>query len=376
MNLIQKKYDYYFKDSNYVYQFHDTNWIMVLDKYTDTITDETEEDINIHKTYNANKLHILFSFNKFNPELKMKYENMSDSIKKHYNGNGNNTLCVEYYKSPEVPFYMNLINNDLYSGMYMDWYINGELSSTGNLLAGKQNGLWQKYHKNGKTMEKGQYILGKKQLVWKTFYENGNVISQGEYMNDLKTGLWTFFHENGTVNVESLYKSNLLHGNYVQYNDKHVKIIENNYVNNKKDGLYTEYYDSGNEKVICTYKSNNLQGIYTEYYDDPSKIIKYQTEYNNNIKSGKETTYYDNKQKRLECIVKNNKKNGLCIEWWLNGMCKSQGNYVDDSKNGLWSAWDEFGNKIFDEHHMGDQIIQSIEQDTEREIDNGFILIE
>lgn len=75
----------FLKDKDYVFKSCCREWIVVMEKLPDTITNETRtniDDVLIEK-YRANKLRVLLIFNKFDPtETKMEIFNSVYSKKK------------------------------------------------------------------------------------------------------------------------------------------------------------------------------------------------------------------------------------------------------------------------------------------------------
>lgn len=90
-------------------------------------------------------------------------------------------------------------------------------------------------------------------------------------------------------------------------------------------GPWMRWYNNGNKHFVEFYTNGLRNGIATHWYEETS-----------------------NKQQQGNYV--DDKKNGLWIQWYSNGIKKSEGNYVDDKKNGLWIQWYTDGIKEFEEN--------------------------
>lgn len=149
--LYKKKYS---NDKSYVFASC-LNYIVVLKKFPDTITDENRHVLFPKKAeYKANKLKILLIFDKF---INKKINEIGDENIKY---KINNTLesgdiNFIYYKSIKRAFYKDLIKyNNNYSGIYIEWLDNG----------------YQYY--------KEEYSNGQKTSFFKNFYKKINYYSR------------------------------------------------------------------------------------------------------------------------------------------------------------------------------------------------------
>ena len=82
----------------------------------------------------------------------------------------------------------------------------------GQFKKGVATKTWQHFYDNG--IIKAEFDLIKnitsgKTGVYKEFYENGNLKLQGQYQTDKRIGLWKWYHENGEFNTESDYKDGM-----------------------------------------------------------------------------------------------------------------------------------------------------------------------
>jgi antitoxin component YwqK of YwqJK toxin-antitoxin module len=82
-----------------------------------------------------------------------------------------NQLLTIYDVSGNKTLESYLINGKK-DGKSLEFYVTGEVKTTGDFKVGLKEGLWKTYYENGKIREKGKYAKGEKIGVWKTYYKN------------------------------------------------------------------------------------------------------------------------------------------------------------------------------------------------------------
>lgn len=192
----------------------------------------------------------------------------------------------------------------------------GKIEKRGNYSDNNlKTGLWIEYYENGLTRSRGSYINGKKEGVWEYFYMDGSLEQKGEYKNDFPHGLWTMYCTNGKV----------------------LKI--GTYINGKEDGEFTEYNCEGEivKKVF-----------YDEGYKSGPWFLKIQSfietgTYKDDMKSGKWQTFYEENVLRSTTFYENDLENGRYSMYYFNGNLMISGNYSNGKREGIWSFYDEKG---------------------------------
>jgi len=91
-------------------------------------------------------------------------------------------------------FELNKINNEKY-GKPINQYTHD----------GLKTGMWEDYWDNGQLSNKGPYKNGKADGIWEYYYENGQLNIKGLYKNYLRDGIWEFYDEDGSLREKSLY---------------------------------------------------------------------------------------------------------------------------------------------------------------------------
>lgn len=142
------------------------------------------------------------------------------------------------------------LNNNLYSGRYIDYYNSGRIQNEGLLLNGKLNGDLIVYFKNGNKKSVAGYTDGVLNGVWSEYYKNGALMQRREYLNGKnKTGKIYFI--NGQVQHELKQKKETPYDTSLAYYStgkvKKMKLTKNGVFNpTKKEhdlNYYTTYFN-------------------------------------------------------------------------------------------------------------------------------------
>ena len=64
------------------------------------------------------------------------------------------------------------------TGIWEEYYSNGNIGSKGSYKDGEEDGLWEWYHENGNILSKGLYVDGLKEGIWEEYYSNGDILSK------------------------------------------------------------------------------------------------------------------------------------------------------------------------------------------------------
>lgn len=228
LDKIRTLYNEYLNDDKYVFAYGGKHKIIILQKLKSTITNENriiDGEIIDEKyaRFRADKLKIIAIFNRFDPGHKIsnykitkykKYkvntilqaDNFCHDINTVFVGRYYDFLNggVHYFKSIEVPFYMDICLSIDYDGNYHSWNDeNGQKYKSGYYSYGKKIGVHITYLSNGSEEHTSYYdnIHNGKKLVkyykngilhgrWIEFYECGTRKLYGEYFNGVKWGTW------------------------------------------------------------------------------------------------------------------------------------------------------------------------------------------
>ena len=173
-----------------------------------------------------------------------------------------------------------LLNNNLYSGQFIDYYYCGNKQGEGTFLNGKLTGKRKVYYKNGKLKTENTFKNGLENGLNNTFYLDGTLKATGEWVNGKEEGIWKSFYANGQVALRSNYKNGEIYDTATKYYSTG-KIKENVFIKDGKvipdpslikiNQLMTKGNESnkeGNIKAAIKYCSKALEidSTYAEAY--------------------------------------------------------------------------------------------------------------
>jgi antitoxin component YwqK of YwqJK toxin-antitoxin module len=259
LNYICRKY---ISDPTYVFKSCG-NYIIVLQKLPDTITNESRSEISdpMYAKYRANKLRVILIINKFDPfDVIKQIKNTSyidktiiyktDKIVKvkDYNMNLDEvyTKGLHYFKTIKQAFYWDIVDlNPKYTGSYIEWYNNGNKSCEGIYLYGKEIGQWSSWYENGNNKKLGIYYNGKEIGKWISWHENGNKEYEGEYFNGKQTGIWIHWFSNGIKWEEGEYLDGKRIKKWIFWHPNGNKNSEGKYFDGKQAGTWIYWHPNG-----------------------------------------------------------------------------------------------------------------------------------
>lgn len=286
-----------------------------------------------------------------------------DSVKKYYkpiyNGkyevyydNGNLKTSGNYVAGKEegvfTSFFENgqkskeiIYNNGLITDKLTQWHKNGNISQVENYMIIKENdstksvlgGEYYRYYEDNTLVEKGSNKNGKKDGLWTQWYADGIKANETNYCNGLKCGNCILWNKDGTLKQEQSFnvviengtKKSVLDGEERIYNNKGI-ITRINYFNRKNYcSMSEEFYEDGTKKSTTYYL------VKPDYhYRDYNKII----------------TYFSNGQLESESFGSNSIAIGRTINYFINGSLKSITDYDgkgSGNKNGYDIQWSSDG---------------------------------
>jgi antitoxin component YwqK of YwqJK toxin-antitoxin module len=217
MDIILEYYKTYIDDNKYVYYSCD-NYIIILEKLADTITNEDRLIYNgnsLYAQHRATKLKVILIFYKFEP-----------------------SKCIdEITHKPNIRRIIYKTNNTLISN------INGKITNHYTL---KTYGL----------------------PYFKSIYSAFSYYLFDFYLIKNKNGILESYYSNGNVYDRRVYVDNKLNGEYVRYYDDNTIMKKINFIDNNLNGEYSEYDIYGNILIKMNYKNNKLNGDYLLYNFD------------------------------------------------------------------------------------------------------------
>lgn len=198
----------------------------------------------------------------------------------------------------------------------------------------KITGLYQNWYENGQMQMKGEYVAGKKHGLWSRWYENGQLQATGIYKNGDLDGLWRMWFENGTKMNEVYFKNNKAEGVLYELNDKQEKAsgYESSFKSSPKieKNMWLEWDENGYLKSQVMLVNGKKEGIWISWI----------------VLDGK-------RSKEMQGNYKNDKRDGMWRNFWLDDSetVKSKGTYKAGRKDGLWTFWNQEGQKEREEFY-------------------------
>jgi antitoxin component YwqK of YwqJK toxin-antitoxin module len=250
LESIQRLCEKYSNDEKYVFKtcnnkphtsYHE--YIVVMEKCKDTITNEDRKDIvdKNYAKYRANKLNVVEIFSVINLSSKDYVVNSwSDSKLLRYEigkivecdkfDENLDKVCsggIHYFKTI-IPAYYHCAKPEKGHSKYMDWYENGRQKYEINYYNGILNGFWKTWNNND----------GKSLSV------------EGEYQCGKRIGKWIERYRGGQIKSHSIYKYEKLEYEkivceYTEYYENDQKRRQGVYENNKKVGTWSSWDSHG-----------------------------------------------------------------------------------------------------------------------------------
>lgn len=198
-------------------------------------------------------------------------------------------------------------------------YDNGSLYSLGNLNSeGKQEGI---------------YIY---------YYSNGELMSTGKFVNGEKEGEWKYYYDNGLLKVVEHYKKGVLEGEFKKFHETEKLSLVANYVNNNVSGEVRWFDLYGVNQQVTNFKSSKRDGSGKIFY--PTGIVKEEFNYIDDNLDGYYNSYHPNGQLASKYFYKNSVLEGEFSEYFINGMLSVKGAYSAGEENGIWEYFYSNGN--------------------------------
>jgi antitoxin component YwqK of YwqJK toxin-antitoxin module len=101
--------------------------------------------------------------------------------------------------------------------------------------------------------------------------------------------------------------------------------------------------DDGHLKSLSCIKKGVLEGPNIEWWKNGIK--KTEGQFKNGKKDGEWTSRFLDGQKEYEVSYKDGKREGVWTSWYKNGQVSEEGNYTNGLRNGSWSFWFKDGKK-------------------------------
>lgn len=244
-------------------------------------------------------------------------------------------------------------NNNLKSGYWKDYYLNGNLKSLVFFTDGRPNGSCEVYHENGLIKEKGVFAKNKWVGDYTLYYNTGQIQHQFHFNEKGKReGKQYFYNENGIITVE---------GDFVDGRETTViEYYESGKLKEKKihDSLKLKFYENGVCKSIQHYISKKQQPDLFVGINNEGKPAHYISE-DSDILHGHQYYYDKEGHLSLKLHYVEGRKEGMFYFYYPSGSIKIFGDYKNNHMSGERKYYDENGKLIrglFKFYHPNGQV--------------------
>ena len=203
--------------------------------------------------------------------------------------------------------------NGMKEGKWESRYPDGTLRYEGYFVHNKPAGDWKRYHKNGKVKALMNYRPNSEAVFASLFDDEGKLYAKGLFEGTLRDSTWNFYSGDQLVQTE-------------------------NYSHGKKEGKATGYNAEGKLIWEKYWKNDLLDGRSLEYYPDGTK--------------------------RSEITCQMGKRSGPAIFYRENGLKSMEGNFLDDSSDGVWKIFDTDGKLKYQIKYNKGEILDGGKLDT------------
>jgi antitoxin component YwqK of YwqJK toxin-antitoxin module len=275
IQLAQK----YPSEEGYVFKSCSKKWIVVLQKLSNTITNEARLDVvdPMYAKFRANKLLVVDIIHKFTNQTIDQIENSVYKQKIIYKkgllveifnfGNNPNDVYapgIHYFNSLEAAFYFELDEGE--NIIIKSWHDNGRLWKASVHRGGQMNGLYKEWDVNGKLYIKCIFKDGKKNGSYKKWYESDQLFEECTFEDGKLNGLYKSWYCSGHLKEECTYKNGIPDGPYKKWYPRSQPCEECTYKDGNPDGLYRKWYASGHLTEECAFKNGKLDGLFKSWY--------------------------------------------------------------------------------------------------------------
>ena len=292
----------------------------------------------------------------------------------------------KYYPNWQLVEEPGFDDRGLYDGKWESFYIDGATSKKFSYTEGKRDKIWMSYYQDGRRENYTFYTLDTLITDYDfTYYQNLQIMEEPKFSKDgLFDGKWEQFHQDGETKMTFSYDRNKKdqiwmsyfpdnrRQNYTFYNqDTLITNYDFKYYDNIKIVDNPDYYDYEyymNLQVVEKPRYDNLQiieepkfdknglydGKWESFFEDGDQWRTFF--YEEGLKVKLWSVFFDSTGVRhSETNYENDLRHGQYQEWYENIIVrpKEEGLYKEGVKDLLWSYWNEFQEKRFEEWRDG-----------------------
>jgi uncharacterized protein len=266
-----------------------------------------------------------------------------------YDISGGKTGRWKFYTSNGVLEAEGDFLNDMNSGEYREYFLNGEVNAISNYDNGVLSGYFVKYHPNGNMQSQGWFQDDQRVGEWRDYYINGELLSINYYHKGDYHGEQEYYGVSGNLSHKTTYKF----GNAMKdaFYDKSGKVFETiDY--DLQDGKYqlTNHHFNGEISSTTTFLNGIKHGLFVYFDFDGKKIIE--GNFLNGNEHGEWNWYHPNGQVERKAIYDEGKLHGEVRDFYDTGAKEGEYYYEYGEPSGIWSSYYHTGEKETVTHYL------------------------
>jgi uncharacterized protein len=216
-------------------------------------------------------------------------------------------------------------------------------------ISNTANGMYISYFLNGNIESKGQFSNGETMGVWEFYYETGGIKMRGILRQNSNYGFWEYFYENGNKSMEGVIQGKSKEGDWKTYYESGELKETGRFMDNKRNGFWRTYFEDGAIKGEIEYKEDI--GRYTEYFHSGKKLGE-------GPKVGPRSTghwrfYSEDGSLESEGLYEYGKKTGEWKFFFPSGAVSCIGYFINDEPVGKWTYLFEDGKVSSSGEYLG-----------------------
>lgn len=319
-------YEYFIKDSIYVYNFYDNSGKLLGSTSVNQNTLLIENGIVVN--YNFNPLSVA--------SITKVQDNKFVDVQKNFFSNGR-IKSIEYFDDKTYSYYSSshaaIVFFDI-NGKKLDSLIYSDNTPLEGIFYEYNSGISYRYCVTDKLKSEIPYKNGKIEGIRKTYYDNGKIEAIETYKNSMKNGL--------SISYDSITGAEIYKMKYIDDNKFEGTCIEDKTIYEYKNGeliSQKDLFENGKTKSIKT-KINSTE-YKTIYYNPDGTVVGQCTLKNDQLYDG-DYVEYDYYEDKINSVTRY--QNGLVLDtrYFVNNKL-----LYTETNNGDQSFYDSVTNKTY-----------------------------
>lgn len=243
------------------------------------------------------------------------------------------------YREDGTVFQINTYENHDLHGPMIRFYPSGDTIMYSMYNKGKRNGDYRAYHPNGTVRVHANLVDDKVEGVLTVYYPDGSVRSKENQVAGELEGEYVAYFFNGQIDEKSHYEKGKSNGNYVSYYENGVVHLQGVFKNHVAVGSWEGYYYNGVKETEIEYDDKGKINAIRKQYDITGNLFL-----QDEFKNGEHLRITHFNKSGAEIYSERKRGSVLKYAFYLSdGTLKTQGDLVNDEKNGTWNYYGTYG---------------------------------